>query len=286
MKKSIFLLAAAALLLGPLAFQSNAAPGEKTLRSQASDPVSSKGSSGDGNFEKYDSRHRHDQEQDEENNERDSGSKHFRGHLSGIEIGLNNYTHLRSMTLPPDISYMTADASHSVNLNVNISQVSIGLSRHFGFVAGIGLNWNNYRFENGNSIAEGINETIIPVYFTGTTPEIKRSKFSTLYLNVPVLLECQIPAGYSGHLNLAAGVIGGLKLNAWTKIVYENKEKTRESGDYNLNLLRGGVTARAGYHNFMLYGTYYLTSWFQDLKGPGGYNLEPFEIGIAFTFND
>ncbi len=100
------------------------------------------------------------------------------------------------------------------------------------------------------------------------------------------MLEAQIPAGYSHRLNVAAGVIGGLKLNAWTKIVLENGEKNRVNGDYNLNLLRGGVTARIGYGNFMIYGSYYLTPWFQDLKGPNGYNLEPFELGLAFTFND
>ncbi len=105
---------------------------------------------------------------------------------------------------------------------------------------------------------------------TGVTPPVKRSKFSDLYLNIPALLEIQIPAGFDNHLNVAAGFIGGLKLNAWTKLVYEDGEKSRINGDYNLNLLRGGVTARIGYQNFMLFGTYYLTPWFQDLKGPSG----------------
>jgi hypothetical protein len=100
------------------------------------------------------------------------------------------------------------------------------------------------------------------------------------------MFEVQIPAGYSNRLNIAAGVIGGLKLNARTKLVYEDGEKVRTKGDYNLNLLRGGVTARIGYQNFMIFGTYYLTPWFQDFKGPEGLNIEPFEIGIAFTFND
>jgi len=85
---------------------------------------------------------------------------------------------------------------------------------------------------------------------------------------------------------VAAGVIGGIKLNAWTKVVFEDGEKSRVNGDYNLNLLKGGVTARVGYRNFMIFGTYYLTPWFQEFKGPDGYNLEPFEIGLAFTFND
>ena len=188
------------------------------------------------------------------------------------------------MSLPDNISYMRLNTSSSFCFNLNISQLSIGLTGHSGLVTGVGINWNNYRFIGMNSITQG------PAHIEELVPDrpspLKRSKFSTLYLNVPVLFEVQIPAGYSNRLNLAAGVIGGLKLNAWTKMVFEDDEKFRANGDYNLNLLRGGATARVGYGNFMIYGTCYLTPWFRDQKGPGGYNPEPFEIGIAFTVND
>jgi hypothetical protein len=222
--------------------------------------------------------------QDQEEQERYRGARNFRGHWAGLEFGFNNYVHVASMTMPQEIAYMSLDASKSNCFNLNFSQVNIGFSRHSGIVTGLGLTFNNYRFENQNSIAEGEDGAIselIPIDVS-----VKKSKFSTLYLNVPVMLEVQIPAGYSHRLNVAAGVIGGLKLNAWTKVVLENGEKNRVNGDYNLNLLRGGVTARIGYENLMIFGSYYLTPWFQDLKGPNGYNLEPFEIGLAFTFND
>ncbi len=212
-------------------------------------------------------------------------ARHFRGHWAGLEAGFNNYNHVASMALPDQIDYMSLDANNSMSLNLNLSQLNIGFGRRVGIVTGLGLNWNNYRFHNLNSIKvndEGVIEEFTP---TSTIP-VKRSKFSTLYMNVPVLFEIQIPAGYSNSLNVAAGFIGGIKLNAWTKLVFENGEKSRKNGDYNLNLLRGGATARIGYKNFMIYGTYYLTSWFQESKGPNGYNLEPFEIGLAFTFND
>lgn len=222
----------------------------------------------------------------EDDNERSyRGARNFRGHWTGVEVGFNNYGYNRSMELPQNISYMKLDANNSINLNVNFSQLSIGFGSHIGIVTGIGFNWNNYRFEQANSVGITENGTLGEFIPVSTVP-VKRSKFSALYLNAPVLLEVQIPAGYGSHLNLAAGFIGGLKINAWTKIVYEDGEKTRSNGDYNLNLLRGGITARIGYHNLMLYGTYYTTPWFQKLKGPDGFNPEPFEIGLAFTFND
>jgi hypothetical protein len=230
-----------------------------------------------------DSGRKRDREWEDEENY--GGGRHFRGHWAGFEVGFNNYLHASSMTLPEEISYMTLDASHSNCFNLNFSQVNIGFSRYSGIVSGIGLNWNTYRFDALNSITFATDGNVAE-YIPDTSVPVKKSKFNTLYLNVPLMLEVQIPAGYSNRLNIAAGVIGGLKLNAWTKLVFEDGEKVRTNGDYNLNLLRGGVTARIGYQNFMIYGTYYLTSWFQDLKGPNGYNLEPFEIGLAFTFND
>lgn len=222
--------------------------------------------------------------QEWEEQERDRGARNFRGHWSGLEAGFNNYLHAESMTLPEQITYMKLNTSRSNCFNLNFSQVNIGFSRHTGLVTGIGVNWNIYRFEGMNSITVGNDGNITALIPIETVP-LKKSKFNTLYLNFPLLFEVQIPAGYN-RLNIAAGVIGGVKLNAWTKLVYEDGEKTRSNGEYNLNLLRGGVTARVGYENFMIYGTYYLTPWFQDLKGPNGLNIEPFEIGLAFTFND
>jgi len=222
---------------------------------------------------------------DQENNDRSRVARYFRGHWAGFEIGFNNYNHVNSNILPPEMSYMTLDASNSNCFTLNFTQANIGFGRHSGLVTGLGLNWNTYRFKGSGTIGvvgDGTIGEIIPADIEG----IKKSKFGVLYLNVPLLLEVQIPAGYSNRLNVAAGVIGGLKLHARTKLLYDDGDKVRTKGDYNLNLLRGGVTGRIGFENLTIFGTYYLTPWFQDLKGPEGMNLEPFEIGLAFTFND
>ena len=234
---------------------------------------------------KYDKPVRPDRDTWEEEKSKSWQGRHFRGHWAGFEAGFNNYMFNRSMILPEEIAYMDLNSSASNCFNFNISQVNIGITRRIGFVSGLGLNLNNYRFENNNSITidpGGIITEMVP----GSQVPVKKSRFSTLYLIAPLMLEFQIPAGYSHSLNISGGFIGGLKLNAWTKIVYEDGEKTKVNGDYNLNLFRGGVTARAGYGNLQVFGTYYFTPWFQNLKGPEGLNPEPFEIGLALTFND
>ena len=90
----------------------------------------------------------------------------------------------------------------------------------------------------------------------------------------------------SNNLSIAAGPIAAIKLSSHTKMVFENDEKVKSNGDFSLNMLRYGATARVGYGNFMLYGTYYKTPLFQTGKGPEGVDLYPFEIGIALTFQD
>jgi hypothetical protein len=221
--------------------------------------------------------------QEDNDNRWERRSRRFRGHWTGIELGFNNWTTSRnSLALPDDIDYMTLHSSKSVNFNINFTQLSIGLTRHIGFVTGLGLNWNNYRFDGNNNIVKGMNG-VIEELDPGTN--LKKSKLATLFLTVPLMLELQIPAEHN-HLTIAAGPIGAVKLGSHSKMVLENGEKVKSNGDFSLNLLRYGATARIGYGNFQIYGTYYNTPLFQSGKGPGGYDLYPFEIGVALTFND
>jgi hypothetical protein len=221
--------------------------------------------------------------QDEREEERARKRNRFKGHWSGIEFGFNNYvTADKSLVMPTDIGFMTLNSSKSMNFNLNFSQLSLGLTRHIGFVTGLGMNWNNYKFDGNNNIQKGT-DGIIEMLDPGVN--LEKTKLATMYLNVPFLLELQIPVN-SSHLNLGAGPIGSVKIGSHTKMVYQDGQKIKSNGDFSLNLLRYGATARVGYENFQLYGTYYLTSLFQTGKSPAGYDLFPFEIGFAFTFND
>jgi hypothetical protein len=233
-------------------------------------------------FSKYSRNDEWNQENKDE--EREKRRNRFRGHWSGIEFGFNNYlTSNKSQVMPDDIDYMTLHTGKSSNFNINFSQLNLGLGRHIGFVTGLGLNWNNYRFDGNNNIQKGDNG-IIGVLDPGSP--LKKSKLATLYLTLPFMLEMQVPVN-SSHLNIAAGPIGAVKLASHTKMVFQESGQTLKSyKDFSLNMLRYGATARIGYENFQLYGTYYMTPLFQNGKGPGGYDLYPFEIGVAFTFND
>ena len=208
-------------------------------------------------------------------------ARHFRGNWAGIEVGLNNYlTSDHGMVLPDDDYYLTLNSGRSMNFNINFAQVNIGITRRIGLVSGLSFNMNNYFFEGNNSVVKATNGVIGPLYpAEGLVYE--KSKLATRFLSVPLLLELQLPAGYN-HVRIAAGPVGGVKIGSNTKTVYywEGKQKVKDHSDFSLNMLRYGFTARAGYKNINLYGTYYMTPLFREGKGPV---LHPFEVGVSFS---
>jgi len=151
--------------------------------------------------------------------------------------------------------------------------------------ATLGINFNKYRFDGNNSIIKGENGVIEPLY-PAEGMVYTKSKLVTTYATLPVILETQIPLSNPKRtINLGAGIIGAAKLGSHTKVVYhtDGKHKTKNKDDFSLNTFRWGATARIGYEFFQVYGTCYFTSMFENGKGP---ELYPFEIGIAFTFNN
>lgn len=232
------------------------------------------------NYRESDSFHQ-DEEKDSEK-DRERRARYFKGHWAGIEVGFNNYmTKDYSLVLPDTIDFMSLHSGKAMNFNLNFSQLSMGITRRIGFVTGLGISWNNYRFDGNNNIQKGP-DGIIEVLDPGAP--LKKSKLTTLYFNIPFMLEIQIPTDHN-NLNIAAGPIGAVKLVSYSKMVFEDGDNVKSDGDFSLNLLRYGATARIGYENFQVYGTYYMTPLFKSGKGPGGVDLYPFEIGIAFTID-
>lgn len=209
-------------------------------------------------------------------------SKRFDGHWSGIDFGGNQ---LLGTTYPkelyPDgtIDFLTTLPENSFEVNVNMFEYSFGFTSWFGFVTGLGLNFNDYKFKNRVSLTKDNNSVIQPVLLP--EGDFRYSKLSTTFITMPLLLEVQI----SGHnpnqkLFLAAGVIGGVKIHEHVKYRIGDERK-RDNGDYNISPLRWGYTARIGFDNFGIYATYYNTPLFIADKGP---ETTPLTLGITLTF--
>jgi len=222
---------------------------------------------------------------DEIEDEKDFKSKRkFRGHWKGFEMGLNNFsTEEFSFSLPASDNFMNLNTGKSWNVNINFLQYGLGLiGNNIGIVTGLGLEFNDYRFDNNNTIMKDVVNGMI-VEDTYVLP-LEKSKFATSYLTAPLLLELQVPTGKRNkRLFFSGGVIGGLKIGSHTKVVYRedgDRQKVKDRGDFNLSPLRYGVTARVGYRALKVFANFYLTPLFEDGAGP---ELYPFSVGLVFT---
>jgi len=219
---------------------------------------------------------------DDEEWENVGGARSFEGHLGGIELGFNSYGSKQFGTSIDDSNW-DLNTAKSTNFNIILPNLDLGFCRRVGIVTSIGFNFNNYRFDNNLTIDKN---TVTGITGTVDAPlNTEKSKLTTVYATLPVILEGQIPLSDGNPLNFGVGVVGAIKLGSHTKVVYNNdgKQKDKNHDDFNLNLLRYGVTARVGYKMVQIYGTSYLTPLFESEKGP---ELYPFEIGIALTFNE
>ncbi len=206
--------------------------------------------------------------------------KRFDGHWMGIDFGGNQLLNT-SYALYPEgtTSFMETSPEKSFEVNVNLFEYSFGFSSYFGLVTGLGINFNDYKFKNRTTIFKDENGVIQPK----DLPEgdFRVSKLSTVFITAPLLVEFQIPGQWDeDRLFITAGVIGGVKINEYTKTQI-GEEKLKDKGDHNLSPVRWGYTARVGFESFGLYATYYNTKLFKSGLGP---DTTPFTVGVTFTF--
>ncbi len=216
---------------------------------------------------------------------RDHGrnKERFRGHWSGFEWGMNNFLDDDfTLSREDDADFMDLNTGRSWAINLNFAQYSLGFgTSYFGAVTGLGLEFNNYFFDNNNTIAE-IDDQVVNVPLDGEN--LSKSKLTTTFLRVPVLLEGQFPRTNRGkRVFISAGIVTGIKLGSHTKVVFDDngKDKSKDKDDFNINPFRYGLTARLGYGCFALYSDYYFTPMFVREKGP---ELHPFNVGLSLTF--
>lgn len=209
-----------------------------------------------------------------------SWNKKFDGHYAGVEFGLNNYLNKDfEMLVPENGKYMELDDSKSIEFNLNIVDVSLPIVKNrLGLVTGMGLGWNNYKFDNKQLILQNGGDSLFVLEDTIT--QYSKNKLNALYLNVPLMIEFQQSVG-GKKLWVAVGVYGGLKLGSHTKLVTNDGEKTKTRKDFHLNTLRYGLRAQVGFDDFGVYCNYSLASLFKKDQGP---ELYPLSLGVSLAF--
>lgn len=216
---------------------------------------------------------------------KNTGKKNkFNGHFSGVELGINTYLNSNNdFELPAGADYMELKMPNSLMVNLNLLEANLPIIKnHLGIVTGMGIEFNNYKFEGSNFIRK-INGEITPEPAPAGI-EFEKSKLSCSYLKVPFLLEYQTNSGSSKNsFHIAGGVSLGLRLRSHTKYVYElnGKEvKEKEWDRFYLNPYRVAYVAKIGWGPLNFFAEYNILSLFDKGKGP---ELYPVNFGIALA---
>lgn len=221
---------------------------------------------------------------DEKNLKKTKRPKHsrFDGHWGGLELGINAFltpdNSLNMPKLPTDYSFMDLKLNKSIGVSLNLIESNFNLIRNkLGLVSGLGLEFNNYRFEN-SVVLKSDSGQLYSLKDTTST----RSKLRVCYLNVPMILEFQTNSRNNiNSLHIGVGVIGALRLGSYTKMITERngvKGKMKSHDDYYLNPLKYELTARIGWGRINLFANYALSEMFTKNKAPEVY---PVTMGIC-----
>jgi hypothetical protein len=208
----------------------------------------------------------------------------FKGHFAGFDMGFCNYLNSDfSTSLTPEDQFMELNSGKSVHVGINFLQYSIGLQKNrnnLGLVTGMGLNYYNYRFDSDYILVKDPDsgET---TYSISPYP-VEKNKLLTTYLNIPLLLELQLPSRGDHRFFINAGGFCGFNLDAHTKVIYDvdgTSNKRKSHANLNVRPVQYGLTTRFGYRFLKLYANYNLSSLFEQNQGP---ELYPLTVGITF----
>lgn len=201
-------------------------------------------------------------------------------HYQGIDLGFNGFANsVHSVDLPKDAEFMDLNYRKSITIAFNFLEFYIPIAHEkFGISTGLGLEFNNYDLDRDYSVVNVGDSTY---GIEDATKSIKKNKFKTTSLNVPLLLETNLGKGAKNSFHLAIGGMGTYVAGSKTKQIFkQNGEeyKIKHRNDFNTNVFRLNAMVRAGYGSFTLFATYSLTPLFQNNRGP---ELYPFTFGIS-----
>lgn len=155
---------------------------------------------------------------------------------------------------------------------------------NFSFAAGIGIGTANVYLDNQQVQLTDTGTLGSRVRFVNETTDYKKYKITTAYIEAPFELRYfgnkeNRNKGFKAAIGLRAGLLVGGKAKSsrtvdGTKVV--EKINTRRY----MEKWRFSATARIGWGNFSIFGSYNLNNLYKDGSGP---ELTPYSVGICLT---
>ncbi|GAA4300409.1 outer membrane beta-barrel protein [Compostibacter hankyongensis] len=151
---------------------------------------------------------------------------------------------------------------------------------HLSAAAGLGVSTSNIFFKDQRA---DLNK-LTPTLNFPTDSSYKRYKLGTAFLEIPIEIRYrQFPDNANRGFKVAIGAKLGALANAHTrgKIIGNGDKSVVKVNDKRFfNSWRAAATARIGWGNFGLYGSYTFTSLLKQGAGP---TLNPYSIGLSIS---
>jgi hypothetical protein len=202
----------------------------------------------------------------------------FDAHWNGFEAGLNMLMGPGFKVGVEDCDFLELRALKSWVFNFNIADVGIAFNRRHtaGLYTGIGLGWNNYSFNNPVRLIKG-EDQLEAEWIAPEEAVVSRSKLGVLYVQAPLMIEVRP----TRSMYIAAGVTGGLRINTWTKIKFEEGNATKVHSDYYVNPFKLDATLRVGGDDIGFFANYNLLPTFNEDHAPSCHTAS---LGFSINF--
>ncbi|HZV68820.1 MAG TPA: hypothetical protein VFG10_04720 [Saprospiraceae bacterium] len=239
----------------------------------------------------YDHADRDDEEDEEEyDDDRDRAIERFPNtrHFFNGDLGMNNYFENGTIQTPGNALY-TVHPWGSWYVGLNVVQRT-RFSRHFSLEGSLGISWNNFKFDENNTL---ITKNEDGVSFELDTRELNftKSKLTVSYLSaalVPMFNTLNHQKGYEceryryNGFRIGVGPYVGYRLMSYSKQQFEVDGDTRfdrERNNFYLQNLRYGLRLQIGVNAVDFFFNYDLNELFEEGKGPG---LNAYSFGLIF----
>lgn len=203
-----------------------------------------------------------------------------RGHWAGVTLHYNGLVRsLGSLSVPNDLNYLSLSAK-SIGVALNPFDVTLVHGKRAGLITGLGVEFNNFRFDQNISLKRENNVTGPDFYYEENHIRLTKSKFFTAYVNVPLLFEVQIGRRQNFFVN--AGLVGGINIGSRTKVRANSPPllngTQKQNGNLGLRNFHYGYMLNFGYDMFGLSVIYYQSPLFRANEGP---HIRQINIGLS-----
>lgn len=179
-------------------------------------------------------------------------------------------TNLGNFSLPDDAKYLS-QSSKSIGVTINpIDFILLG-NRKIHLMTGLGFELNNFRFDQDIALKYEKGVTVPDYQYIEQGIKLSKSKLFTAYMNIPLLVEFQTGRNHNFFIN--AGLMGGLRIGAHTKIKGDGPlvgGTAKDHSSFGLRNFHYGYTLNFGYSNIGFNVTYYHSPLWREGAGPQG----------------